>query len=115
MNEGIAEWVAAAIVPKEGKGGEIGRRQRSGAELVRQSGRLGMFYNLDRLSRDQYGVASSMVELLLKIHPEQFKLFFNGIKEGLKWEDSLQRAYGMTRADLTTLYGRSIGIPNLVE
>lgn len=115
VNEGIAEWVAAAIVPKEGKAGEIGRRQRSGAELVRQSGRLGMFYDSERLSRDQYGIASSMVELLLKVHPEQFKLFFNGIKEGLKWEDSLQRAYGMTRADLTTLYGRSIGIPNLVE
>lgn len=115
VNEGIAEWVAAAIVPKEGKAGEIGRRQRSGAELVRRSGRLGQFYDAERLSRDQYGIASSMVELLIKLNPDQFKLFFNGIKDGLKWEDSLTRAYGFTRADLTTLYGRSIGLPNLTE
>ncbi len=115
VNEGIAEWVAAAIVPKEGKAGEIGRRQRSGAELVRRSGRLGPFYDAERLSRDQYGIASSMVELLIKLNPDQFKLFFNGIKDGLKWEDSLTRAYGFTRADLTTLYGRSIGLPNLTE
>jgi len=114
-NEGIAEWVAAAIVPKEGKAGEIGRRQRAGAELVRRSGRLGTFYDLQGLNRDQYGIASSMVELLIKLNPEQFKLFFNGIKDGLKWEDSLTRAYGFTRADLTTLYGRSIGMPNLTE
>lgn len=115
VNEGIAEWVAAAIVPKEGKAGEIGRRQRAGAEVVTNAGRLGPFYELEGLSREQYGIASSMVELLLKINPEQFKLFFNGIKEGLEWEDSLTRAYGMNRADLTRLYGRTLGLPNLTE
>jgi hypothetical protein len=115
VNEGIAEWVAGSIVPKEGRTGEVGRRQQAGAQLVRQMGRLGRFYDLDGLSREQYGIASSMVELLLKISPEQFKVFFNGIKEGLKWEDSLQRAYGMTRQDLTALYGKTIGMPGLME
>ncbi len=87
---------AAAIVPKE-ESGEIGRRQRAGAEVVANAGRPGPFYDLEGLNREQYGIASSMVELLLKINPEQFKLFFNGIKEGLEWEDSLTRAYGMNR------------------
>jgi hypothetical protein len=50
---------------------------------------------------------------MLKANPEQFKLFFNGIKEGLTWQDSLQRAYGLTVEQLCQAYGQTIGIPRL--
>jgi hypothetical protein len=55
-----------------------------------------------------------MVHLLAQ-RPELFKLFFNGIKEGLSWQDSLMRAYGMTPEQLTSAYGAAIGVPNLTN
>lgn len=110
INEGLAEWVASKAVPRER---EMNRRRQEATTRLRQTGTLeGVLSN--RVSGHwQYGAAHSMVDLLIRENPQQFRLFFNGIKHGLPWEDSLVRAYGATPADLVRLYGRAIGVPNL--
>lgn len=110
INEGLAEWVATKAVPRER---EMNRRRQEATARLRQTGTLeGVLSN--RVSGHwQYGAAHSMVDLLIRENPQQFRLFFNGIKHGLPWEDSLVRAYGATPADLVRLYGRAIGVPNL--
>ena len=91
----------------------MNRRRQEATTRLRQTGTLeGVLSN--RVSGHwQYGAAHSMVDLLIRENPQQFRLFFNGIKHGLPWEDSLVRAYGATPADLVRLYGRAIGVPNL--
>ena len=112
FNEGISDWIAALAVPSDKS---IAYAQRQALVRLQQNGSLGgNFFTSEQIQPWQYGVASSMVEMLVKISPDQFRLFFNGIKEGLTWEDSLMRAYGMTPEDLTSAYGRAVGLPELM-
>lgn len=111
INEGIADWVAMMVVPSCK---EIQRRQKQSALQLRQSQTFGgQFFAADHIASSQYGAASAMVQLMLKAGPAQFRLFFDGIKDGLTWQDSLQRAYGLTPEQLCQAYGKSIGIPFL--
>lgn len=111
INEGIADWIAMMVVPSSK---EVRFRQVEAANRLKQVQTFGgQFFNNERLDSWQYGSASAIIQLMLKASPEQFKLFFNGIKEGLTWQDSLQRAYGLTVDQLSQAYGRTIGIPAL--
>lgn len=111
INEGIADWIAMTVVPSSK---EVKYRQTEAAARLRQMQTFGgQFFNSDRLDSWQYGCASALIQLMLKASPEQFKLFFNGIKDGLTWQDSLLRAYGITVEQLSQAYGQSIGIPRL--
>ncbi len=93
---------------------EITRRQQEAAGLLKQSGSFGgQFFQATSLERWQYGAGSAIVQQMIQANPQQFQLFFNGIKEGLTWQDSLLRAYGMTPEELARGYGRTIGVPNL--
>ncbi len=111
FNEGIADWIAGIAVPTCKT---TVNRQRNAIDQIKLEGTLGGTFFDDRpIEPWQYGIASSMVEILAKSSPDQFRLFFNGIKEGLTWQDSLMRAYGMTPADLVSAYGRVVGVPGL--
>jgi hypothetical protein len=111
VNEGIADWIAMLVVPTCK---ETQNRQKQAALQLRQTRSLGgQFFLTEQIDNWQYGAASAMIQLMIKASPEQFKLFFNGMKDGLTWQDSLQRAYGLTPEQLSQAYGQSIGIPAL--
>lgn len=112
VNEGIAEWVAANVVTADKA---ISRKQRDAAERVAQTSSLGGTFYEDGRNIDswQYGVAVSMVDLMLRINAAKYRQFFDGMKEGLSPDESLKQAYGLTRAELTARYGESVGVPNL--
>jgi len=111
VNEGIAEWVASAAVPGERS---MRNRQQLAATQLKQLGSLNGMLSSERVQgQEGYGASLSLINLLIKENPAQFRAFFNGIKQGLPWEDSLMRAYGASPEDLAKLYGRSIGVPNL--
>ena len=54
-----------------------------------------------------------MVNFLLKSSGRSFRKMLDAIKMGTKWQVALKDAYGVTPAELTTAFGRSVGIPNL--
>ncbi len=111
FNEGIADWISGIAVPSCRTTTD---RQNQAVDKLKLDATLGGTFFLNRqIEPWQYGVASSMVQLLVQKSPDQFRLFFNGIKEGLTWEDSLMRAYGITPQQLTSAYGQAIGVPNL--
>ena len=111
LNEGIADWIAGIAVPSTKA---IVTRQKNAAKRLRVVGTFGnQFFESDRISDWQYGAASSIVNLLVAKDPVRFHLFVTGVKEGRAWKDSLRRAYNASVNDLTRLYGRSIGVPNL--
>lgn len=111
VEEGVADWVAGAVVTKSG---EVKRRQREAADRIRQSRSLEGFFAPDaKLDRWQYGLGSSMVELLLRIDASRYRRFLEGMKEGLEPDAALQAAYGFGIVELTRRYGELIGVPNL--
>ena len=111
LDEGIADWIAGVAVPASQA---VRRRQEKAAARVRTTGTLGgQFFESTQIEGWQYGIASSLFETLLAQGRDRFRFFFNGIKEGLDWEQSLERTYRLRPAELTRLYGRTLGIPNL--
>jgi hypothetical protein len=112
INEGIADWVAAAVVRADDS---VENRQHEAARIAKQSGTLGGNFFADKNIEDwQYGAASAIVDMMLKMGGgKQYRELIDGIKEGLDWEDSLKQAFNMSPAELTATYGKYIGAPNL--
>ncbi|MGE3405404.1 MAG: hypothetical protein AB7I37_01240 [Pirellulales bacterium] len=113
VNEGIAEWVAANVVTADKA---VSRKQQDAAQRVRQTKSLGgNFFAGDRnIESWQYGVAVSMVDLMLRIDAPKYRQFFDGMKEGLSPAESLQEHYDLTFAQLVARYGATIGVPDAV-
>ena len=111
LNEGIADWIGGTVVPASPV---VIQRQNRAAAQLRRTHRLGSrFFENGTIQAWQYGVASAMVDLLIRHDSVAFRMFLDGIKTGLTCDGSLQRAYGMTRQDLVGIYGRAIRIPDL--
>ncbi len=111
LNEGIADWIAGEIVKASNV---VRQRQEQAAERLHGTHSLEGLFESPKPEAWQYGVASLMVDLMIRRDREAFRLFFDGIKEGLTWEVSLERAYAATPEDLIGLYGNAIGVPDLM-
>lgn len=109
INEGIADWVAGAIVSQSKA---VIERQKEGVDRLRQTGSLGVNFFDERANLQpwQYGIASNLTNFMLQIDAGRYRTFILGIKEGFTPEEALHRAYGMTPAELIAQYGRSIGL-----
>jgi len=111
LNEGIADWVAMTVV--RGDSG-VRRKIKAGIERARQTGSLGPnFFTADNIAAEQYGLASAMVDFLLRLKPKAFRDLIDSIKSGQKWDVALKKTYGLTPEELTHQFGLSIGVPNL--
>jgi hypothetical protein len=110
INEGIADWVAGLTVRRSNV---VRERQTSAAARIRLTRTLGGFFQREHIEAWQYGLASSMVGLLATRDNDQFRRFFNDIKNGYTWQDSLQRHYGINPDELAGVYGQELGIPGL--
>lgn len=110
MNEGIADWVAGTVVRADT---EVRRRQQDAIGRLRSGGSLNGLFTAKDLETWQYGAASSLVELLLRIDPKKYRLLIDGVKEGLDSEEALRQAYGMSFVELAQRYGQLANVPNV--
>ena len=111
LDEGIADWTAGTVVHNNSA---VLRKVQVALAQAKQQGNLGgNFFSAEKIDRWQYGIASSMVNFLLKSDGKAFRKMLDEIKSGAKWQDALKTAYRVTPAELTAAYGRSMGIPNL--
>lgn len=113
VNEGIADWIADKVVPAcDG----VRTKQGSALARIRTTHTLGGdFFTRTKIAGWQYGVASHLVEFMLRgKNRPKYRRFIGDIKRGYTWRESLKRNYGVDEKGLTALYGRSLGIPNLV-
>lgn len=109
LNEGMAVWIARYIV----KDDTYEKAQRKAIVALKAQQTLAGFFDGSQIPGDQYGSGASMVNILISRDSGQFRQFFTDIKLGYPTEDALKRSFKLSFADLTTLYGRSIGLPNL--
>lgn len=109
LNEGMADWLAHQVV----KGDKIIRRQRSSAAKMKLRGTWGDILTAPRISSDQYGVSSVLVDILLKRdRGGQFKKYFDGIKEGRDPEACLKEFFKLNYQALEVLYAQRIATWN---
>jgi len=113
LNEGIAEWVGAKVVPASD---QVTLKEAQALQFMRARGDLGPeFFDRHPIDAVQYGIASGLVRFLVKQDPRKFATFVQGIKEGAPAEESLEKAYGGTLDDLVKAYGTAIGVPALAR
>ena len=82
INEGIADWVAGTVVGKLDD--EVRRRQFDAVDDIRTVGhaRRQLLRRRRRSHRRQYGTASSLVEILLRIDGKKYRKLIDNIRKG---------------------------------
>jgi hypothetical protein len=112
LNEGIAEWVSMTVV-QQNKG--VRRKVEVAVKQMRQTGTLGpSFFTAPNIAADQYGIATAMVDFMLRSNPKAFRAMIDDIKSGVKWEDALKKSFKVTPEELTQKFGMAVvGIPML--
>jgi hypothetical protein len=106
-NEGMADWIAQALVSYEGG---VKHRRLEAIEKMRQTRSLGGLLQDGPLD---YGIATNLTDFLIQKDKAKYAQWVNGIKEGQSWEQSLKTSYGVTSDQLITAFGQAIGIPTL--
>ncbi|MBO5437706.1 MAG: hypothetical protein J6A23_08590 [Thermoguttaceae bacterium] len=111
LEEGIADTMPAVIVPADR---QAGLKQRSGLNQMRQTGSVGgLMQSAGPLEAWQYGIASGLVQFMLKQNPHGFKEFLDSIKDGKDWVEALKETYRCTPEELLFHFGRANRIPRL--
>jgi hypothetical protein len=110
LNEGLAEAIAADMVPRKGltQASLADARQ----ELQTRKSLEGML-QADAIVAWQYPVARTLTEFMIRQNKQGYVEFINAIKDGEKWEEALANKYGTTPQALITAYGYSMTVAGL--
>jgi hypothetical protein len=109
-NEGLAETIAAALVPKS----RINELRVAHAEKeLRQRNNLGQMFEANQIEGWQYGPARLLTEFMIAQDKKRYANFINGIKDGKTWRESLTEIYGVELARLVHAFGNTLGVRNL--
>jgi hypothetical protein len=112
INEGMADWIAGTLVTQDTT---VKRRQKDAITRLYQTHDMGdkFLTTNDFIEPWQYGTASSLTDFLIRNNKVAYTKFIQGIKEGQKWQDSLQAAFKITPDQLVASFGQAIGVPDL--
>jgi len=111
VNEGMAELIGAEMVPRSDA---VRKKEFVALAVVKQRRSLrGNFFEAESLDDWQYGIASNLNRFLLETNRASYVRFIEGLKEGLKWPQALEQAYGGTPDQMLAQYGQWIGVPDL--
>jgi hypothetical protein len=112
INEGMAEWIGRALVPNSGI---LERKERAAVQMMRTRHNVGGMFAEKPGGIDawQYGIASSLTDFLIHRNTQAYTRFIQGLKEGVPWPESLQTAFNLKPEQLLTIYGRTVGVPEL--
>lgn len=107
-NEGLAEVIAAELVPD--KAGQKGRRFEA-TDGVRTNGGVGpTFYSARNIEGWQYPVAENLAAFMIAANKKGYVAFINGVKDGTPPEESLEKNFGADRDRMTAAYIESLGV-----
>ena len=106
----MADLIGAEIVPASTA---VRNRELRAVEQLTQQRSLGGMLTAERITLNQYGMASNLNRFLLQANRAGYVRFIDGLKDGLKWPEALQAAYGGTPEQMLAQYGRWIHVANL--
>lgn len=90
-NEGLAEVIAAELVPESHT---VPQRQRQAIAMLRELRSVGGMFNGGQIDGWHYGLASSMTAFMIRQNKKGYVAFINAIKDGQPWELALENQYG---------------------
>jgi hypothetical protein len=111
-NEGLAEVIASELVPRPSRANDMTSRARS---YLQQYGGTGGLLDARHIAAWQYPVAETLCAFMIRQNKRNYVDFIVGIKEGLSWEDSLEKRYKAPRDRLIRAYGESLNLKGLKE
>jgi hypothetical protein len=111
-NEGLAETIATDLVPQRGRRDNVKVMAREG--LQERKG-MGDFFTADHISAWQYPVAEEMCTFMITAGKKNYVEFIKGIKEGLTWDEALDKRFKAPVDRLVPVFGQFLGIRNLQQ
>ena len=110
VDEGMADLIGAEMVPASTA---VRNREMKALEQIAQQRSLGGLLKAERIEGWQYGAASNLNRFLLQSNRQHYVRFIEALKDGMKWDEALNDAYGATPDELLREYGRRINVPDL--
>jgi hypothetical protein len=108
-NEGLAEVIAAELVPRNGRAKQ---REAAARESLRNRPQLGGMVEQKHIEAWQYPVAETLCAFMIQQNKSNYVDFITGIKDGLTWEQSLEQRYKAPKDRLVAAYRQSLGLKN---
>lgn len=108
VNEGLAEYMAAEIVPKSMA---ATKRVNAEKEVVNKGADGSKVFNAVSLASFDYGVSQSLVRFMIARSRKKFARFLKLIKEGESEKSTLKKAYGWTHEELYAAWLKEIKEP----
>ena len=106
-NEGLAEVIAAELVPQNGRSKQRELLARAGLQA---RGDVGGMFDAKHIDSWQYPVAETLCAYMIRQDKGKYVDFITGIKDGLTWEQSLEQRYKAPRERLVRAYRESLGL-----
>src|SRR5262249_41858093 len=104
-NEGLADVMKYELVPA------AGLKQNNDAiakQALSQRDALKNFFTADYIENEQYSIARTLAEFMIKQNKQGYVQFINGLKGHLSAEDALKQKFGMSKEELIKAYGESM-------
>lgn len=107
VNEGLAEYIAATVVP-----GGFARRRfvRAGREAIRTKRDIMPVFKEVTLDSFDYGIAQSLVRVLISKSKRGFIKFLDLLRQGKGEEAAMKEAFGWTREDLVKAWSKAVRV-----
>ena len=105
VNEGLAEYMAATLVPKCGAARNY---KPATKEAVRKKKDISHIFKEIRLELYDYGIAQSLVRFLIAKDRKAFVRFITLMKQGKSEADALKETFDMTRAQLKKAWRKKV-------
>jgi hypothetical protein len=106
-NEGLAEVIAAELVPQKAK--QVSRKSMA-TDYMRERGVGNDFFTVSHIAAWQYPVAENMCAFMIAQNKGGYVKFINGVKDGQSIDDSLEKNYGASSERITAAYLEWMGI-----
>lgn len=107
-NEGLAEVISTDLVPQRGRRDRIKALAREG--LQQHDSSMGNFFTAEHIEGWQYPVAQMLCEFMITAGKHNYVDFINGLKDGLKWDESLETRYKAPVDRLVFVFGQTLGL-----
>jgi hypothetical protein len=107
-NEGLAEVIAAELVPRAP---EARARRTRAQDSIRQRKGIGKdFFTASQIAAWQYPIAENLCAFMIQQNKRGYVNFINGIKDGLSVEEALDQKYGAGEARIVPVFINSMGV-----
>lgn len=116
INEGLAEYVSAALVEGRGYGeSDFAQRLANGERDLRALRSLGgnSFFYGSHIQGWQYPVAQMLTGFMIRQDGKRYRAFITAIKDGKPWDQAIVEDYGVSVERLVDAFGQTLRIRDL--